>query len=181
MKPTEVLMAEHRVIERVLNVLDRACKKLEQGEQVDPQIFADAVDFARNYADKLHHGKEEGQLFPLMQERGGEGGLIQVLLSDHVDGRNYVQGMSQALERYKQGDQAAKGALINNALSYIDLLRGHIEREDSSAFVQADEIFDAQDQQALSGEFERVDSELFAPGEIERYVALAEKLERAVS
>ena len=58
--PTDVLKAEHRVIERVL---DAAETMIDQPE-IDRDFFEKAMDFFRNFADGCHHAKEEDLLFP---------------------------------------------------------------------------------------------------------------------
>jgi hemerythrin-like domain-containing protein len=70
MKATEILMDEHRVIERVLTALERAAERLEQGGKLDPGFFVDATDFIRGFADGCHHQKEEGVLFKAMTAAG---------------------------------------------------------------------------------------------------------------
>ncbi len=60
MGATEELMTEHRAIERMLAVLEVAAQRLEGGQRVRPGMLREAVDFVQNFADKCHHGKEEG-------------------------------------------------------------------------------------------------------------------------
>ena len=82
-------MNEHRVIERVIAVLRQATDALEAGKPVPPQVFNNAIDFIRNFADTCHHAKEEGVLFASMEARGfpRQGGPIQVMLLEHEEGR----------------------------------------------------------------------------------------------
>src|SRR5450756_440878 len=63
MKATEVLMQEHRVIERVLDALETAANHLDRGHPVRPGLFLEAADFIAGFADGCHHRKEEGVLF----------------------------------------------------------------------------------------------------------------------
>ncbi|MGE5602975.1 MAG: hemerythrin domain-containing protein, partial [Nitrososphaerales archaeon] len=63
MQATDILMEEHRVIERVLTSLERAAVRLDNGEAVRPGFFVDAADFVKGFADGCHHKKEEGVLF----------------------------------------------------------------------------------------------------------------------
>ena len=59
MKPIGPLMIEHRLIERIVDLLKRNLVKIKETTQVS-YIFIDAaVDFFRTYADRTHHGKEE--------------------------------------------------------------------------------------------------------------------------
>ena len=70
MSATEELKTEHLAIERMLAVLEASCQRLEAGQRVRPDVFREAVDFVQNFADRCHHGKEEENLFPRLQERG---------------------------------------------------------------------------------------------------------------
>ena len=109
MRPTEDLMNEHRVIERMLVVLSGACDRMEAGKEVERELFVSAADFFKNFADKCHHGKEEKLLFERMQARGlsGEVGPIAVMLREHQDGRAHVRKISEfsaAKESKKRND-----------------------------------------------------------------------------
>ena len=78
-------MAEHRVIERVIQALENAAQCLEGGRDVRPGFFVDAADFIAGFADGCHHRKEEGVLFKAMIENGVpvHGGPVAVMLYEH--------------------------------------------------------------------------------------------------
>jgi hemerythrin-like domain-containing protein len=63
MLPVEVLISEHRLIEQMISLLEKEIKRIEASEKVEPKFIFVLVDFLRNYADRYHHGKEEGILF----------------------------------------------------------------------------------------------------------------------
>ncbi|MCK5562617.1 hemerythrin domain-containing protein [Candidatus Bathyarchaeota archaeon] len=128
----EILKEEHRVIKRMLTILNVACEKLEKDEEVSTEIFRKAIDFIRVFADQCHHGKEEETLFPLVEQRGipREGGPTGVMRMEHEQGRNFVKALADAVERYDQGDRNAKAAIIENARGYTQLLAQHIPKED---------------------------------------------------
>ncbi len=54
MKATDVLKHEHRIIERMLEVLEKACGKLERGEEVSVSLFKEGVTFVRVFADQRY-------------------------------------------------------------------------------------------------------------------------------
>ncbi|MGC8579792.1 MAG: hemerythrin domain-containing protein, partial [bacterium] len=70
MKATDMLMHEHRIIERMLNVLSNFSISLENKKRVSPESLKMCVDFIKTFADTCHHHKEEGVLFAKMQEHG---------------------------------------------------------------------------------------------------------------
>ncbi len=57
MRPTEILMQEHRVIEQVLNCLEIIAQRAEADSKLDTDSANQAIDFLRNFADRCHHGK----------------------------------------------------------------------------------------------------------------------------
>src|SRR5262245_60786760 len=101
MKATDILMDEHRVIEQVLNCLEKLADRCEAGETLDNTSASEALPFFRNFADRCHHGKEEGHLFPLLEARGfsRQGGPTGVMLHEHEEGRGLLTAMARAVER----------------------------------------------------------------------------------
>jgi len=63
MQPVEILISEHRLIEQMVSLLEKEIEKTTSAGKVDPNFLVAVVDFFRTYADKYHHGKEEGILF----------------------------------------------------------------------------------------------------------------------
>ena len=74
-KATEALKHDHRIIEKVLTVLEKVS---QNPREASLDKWEKAIDFIRNFADKCHHLKEEKILFPAMEEHGiaREGGPI---------------------------------------------------------------------------------------------------------
>lgn len=172
MKPTEILSAEHRVIEQVLNCLEKMATQAEKTGTLDKASATDAVNFFRTFADQCHHGKEEAHLFPAMEAKGfpRNGGPTGVMLHEHEDGRNFVRGMAAAIEK------EAVPAFVENARGFIGLLRQHIEKEDHCLFSMADQAFDDTDQCRLLEAFERVEHDHMGAGTHEKFLKLADSL-----
>ncbi|MFQ5891618.1 MAG: hemerythrin domain-containing protein [Candidatus Methanofastidiosia archaeon] len=161
MKPTEQLKEEHEAIKLMLRILEMICKKLESGEEINPEHLSKILEFIKIFADKCHHGKEEDLLFPAMEKVGipKEGGPIGVMLLEHDEGRDYIKGMSEAVAKYKTGDGKAFPKIVENARKYITLLTQHIDKEDNILYPMADMHLLKEKQEELLSEFERVERE----------------------
>ncbi|HEU4759885.1 MAG TPA: hemerythrin domain-containing protein [Dehalococcoidia bacterium] len=183
MGATEELVTEHRAIERMLAVLEAAAQRLEAAQRVRPNLFREAADFVRNFADRCHHGKEEENLFPRLEQRGvpSGGGPIGVMLFEHEEGRGFIGAIEAAIPAYERGDPAAGRAIAENALAYVELLRGHIWKEENVLFPMADQVLSAEDQDDLTERFERVETEVMGQGVHERYHELLDALEREMA
>lgn len=178
MKATDILMEEHNVIKRVLNALDVAAGRVEQGQTVRPGFFIDAADFIRGFADGCHHKKEEGVLFQAMAAHGvpSENGPIGVMLAEHEQGRAYTRAMREAAQRLQTGDESARSILAGSARNYVTLLRQHIHKEDAILFPMANQVIPLDQQDQVAEGFERVEHEETGAGIHEKYLALAERL-----
>lgn len=178
MKPTELLSAEHRVIEQVLDCLAGIVAKCRKEGRLDAQPARDAVDFFRTFADRCHHAKEEAHLFPAMEAKGfsREAGPTGVMLHEHELGRSHVRAMAAAIDAAAAGDREAVARFSNHALAYIDLLREHIQKEDHCLFAMADQAFDEEDQQRLIEIFDKVESEEMGEGTHQKYLKIADEL-----
>jgi len=179
MEATQILMAEHRIIERVILALETAAGRLEQDPKFRAGFFIDTADFIKGFADGCHHRKEEGALFPAIAANGVpvEGGPIGVMLSEHEQGRLLTRAMRQAAERLAAGDLSAKTKIIHNARSYAVLLRQHIQKEDQVLFPMAERVIPLEQQNLVAQDFERVEHEETGEGIHEKYLALANQLE----
>ncbi|HMR97806.1 MAG TPA: hemerythrin domain-containing protein [Anaerolineales bacterium] len=174
MQTTDILMSEHRVIEKVLNALESAANRLEAGGDIPMDFFLKAADFIRNFADGTHHQKEEGILFTALEEHGlpKDADPVSVFMDEHVEGRRLTKGMVDCAERITAGDTSAKSKLVQHAQDYAALLREHIQKEDNVLFPMADNIL-AEEETKLLKDFNRADDER---GTGEKYLKIAEEL-----
>jgi len=178
MEPIKRLMDEHRVIEHAIDILDRIVTMIEEGKKVDTSDIRNIIDFIRTFADKCHHGKEEGIFFPRMVEKGvpKEGGPIGVMLEEHEIGRDAVRRMQRAVELIEEGKEDAKKDFIRAALDYITLLRNHIDKEDNVLFPIAKNLFSSEEIESIMSEFDRVEREDIGEGVHEKYEELIHSL-----
>jgi len=127
--PAGPLMAEHRVIERMLTVLERQLVVIAETGRVDPVIIDTATDFIRTYADRCHHGKEEDILFRRLADKPLDDALARVmqgLIDDHVRGRSMTRGLIEANDRYRHGDTSALSAIESCVRHLVEFYPVHI-------------------------------------------------------
>jgi hemerythrin-like domain-containing protein len=176
-KATELLSDEHRVIERVLAVLQKLTTRPVENSL---DCWRKALDFFSHFADQCHHFKEEQVLFPAMEEHGipREGGPIGMMLMEHEEGRGHVRSMLAALTLAEARNEAAKDTLLENARAYLRLLREHIQKEDEILFRIADDVIPPYEQKELLRSFEQHEAKEMGTGVHEKYLKLVEELER---
>jgi hemerythrin-like domain-containing protein len=182
MDPTDVLMEEHRVIERLLAVVGHAADRLEDGDAIRPEAFIEAAEVIKGFADGCHHRKEEGVLFPAMQEAGvpNQGGPIGVMLAEHEEGRSLTRAMREAAEHLLGGDRSSVSGVVQNARGYVALLRQHIRKEDTVLFPMANRVVRGEKRSAMADAFEGIQRQETGEGMHQKYLAMIEALEREI-
>ncbi len=178
MRPTEVLMQEHRVIEQVLDCLEIMAQRGETDGELDLESANQAVDFFQNFSDRCHHGKEEDCLFPLLEKKGfsPEEGPTGVMRQEHEAGRQHVREMAKAIAAVAAGDSSATTEFTTHAKAFVLLLREHIQKEDQCLFQMADKALSEQDQLQLMDSFAHVEHDDMGPETHQKYLDIAIKL-----
>ncbi len=170
------LMIEHRLIERMIAVIKRMLHKIEKEKSVDPLMVDEMIDFIRMYADKTHHGKEEGILFEALGKKDlseKDQVLMEALIKEHIVGRQTTQKLMEANQKYRNGDKSALSEIISNLDLLVDFYPKHIEKEDKLFFPLARNYFSEQEDQAMLGEFWDFDRKMIH----EKYKSVIETFE----
>ncbi|MBJ6724209.1 hemerythrin domain-containing protein [Geomesophilobacter sediminis] len=156
------LVHEHRLILRMLTLLERNANLLAQGEFGDYRFFIDGVDFIRNYADRFHHAKEEDVLFVALVANGmpREHSPVAAMLMEHDQGRAYVKAMCEAAARALDGEAGQEAAITENALGYVALLRDHIAKEDDILYPLAERVLPEEVRPAMVEAYHKADGSI---------------------
>ena len=180
---TEILMEEHRVIERVLTALEKAANHLSAGQEIPAEFFIKAADFVKGFADGCHHQKEEGILFEALVANGMSKGAgpVAVMLAEHEQGRQFTRAMRTGAERLQSGDQTAISQITQNALNYVVLLRQHIQKEDRILFPMANRTIPVEQHEKITQAFDHFEHEETGEGIHEKYLGIALELENIVT
>lgn len=175
MEPIGPLMHEHRLIERMIEVLDQEATRLEQGNTPDLPLLFKAVEFIRVYADQCHHGKEEDILFRDLEgkELSSEHKyMLRELVEDHKHGRRLVGELEERAAAFAQGgDPSAVAETLRKLTSFYP---EHIEKEDKHFFFPVLEYLSEQERQDQLNEFDELERGLLH----ERYGSMVSSLER---
>lgn len=175
-RPSQDLMQEHEAILIALNVIEEISERVRQDKEVEYKDIKEMIRFLRVFADECHHGKEELYLFPALEEIGvqNEGGPIGIMLAHHKKGRELVNKMELSLEN----NSISKDAFVESASDYVNLLREHIEKENTLTFPFTDANLPESKQDELMSDFERLEKKVIGDGVHEELHALLEEFSR---
>lgn len=166
MKCTDILIQEHRIILRALEVLDKMAARTERGQPVEPEDVETLVRFLRTFADEHHQMKEESALFPeLMRTTLANDGRLRQMAFEHDQERSLVEGLEEAL-RTRSGPD-----FVHFANWLATLIRTHIYKEDNI-------LFEIAERSLSTEQDEHITAELKSFPEDRGVIAALEQLER---
>ena len=160
MMPIGPLMIEHRLIERMIDVMKEELLLIEKEKKADPEFIEMAVDFIRTYADRCHHGKEEDILFRdlgVKKLTDDHRRTMEELVEEHTWGRKMTARLVEANTRYVQGNKEALSAIMDCIKTLIEFYPKHIEKEDKHFFYPCMDYFTKAEQDQMLSEFYEFD------------------------
>jgi hemerythrin-like domain-containing protein len=128
--PIEVLLAEHGTILQVLDRVERESRRLEQAGLLREAFWHDVLRFHDEFDARLHHGKEEGLLFPVLEQNGWrpDAGPTAILRDEHRRAAHLRERLDGALRSRDRSRLAAAAA------GYLDHQRAHLLKENQLLF-----------------------------------------------
>jgi hemerythrin-like domain-containing protein len=173
-----MLRNEHEIILQALDTTEEIARQVAGGKAVAADTLAGILEFLRLFADRMHHGKEEDLLFPMLETKGlpRQGGPVAVMLHEHDLGRALIRNMVEASEQFSAGAADAAARWAEAAREYAALLRAHIQKENDILFRIAEQVLSPAEQAQLAQAFGKSEVQKLTPGTRERLQDFMQKL-----
>ena len=174
--PIGPLMIEHRLIEKMIGLMNEEITQMKKYNKVNPLFIDIAVDFIRMYADKTHHGKEEDILFRDLKKKDlspNHSKIMEDLVEEHVWARNMVSKLVDAKNQYEKGNVEVVEKIIAVMSELTKFYPKHIEKEDKHFFIPVMKYFTQEEQDEMLEEFWEFDKTLIH----EKYKKVVESLQ----
>lgn len=178
--PVGPLMIEHRLIERMIAILDKHVKSADEDNPIDLDLITQGTEFLRYYADHCHHGKEEEYLFKALEQKElavKHQRILNELIEEHGIARATVKNLVLATERASRGDINAYQDIAKLIEEIATLYPPHIEKEDKAFFLPIMSYFSQAEKDAMLQQFAQFDQGLIH----EHYRLLVDSLESSPS
>lgn len=177
MKPIGPLMWEHRIIERMVKILEKELKQIKKTDTVNTNLLLAGVDFFKTYADRTHHGKEEDILFRDLATKElspAHKKIMDNLVDDHVLARKTVRTLLDASGSFAHGKTQSLKDIISALETLVALYPRHIFTEDTEFFYPCMEYFNREEQDSMLQEFYEFDKKMIH----EKYTKMVDDLEK---
>jgi hemerythrin-like domain-containing protein len=177
MEPIGVLMKEHRLIERMLRLLETECNDMKKTKKINTDFLKGSIEFFQMYADKNHHSKEEEILFFALDKKKmnfEHRRIMSKLIEDHKTARITLNALNLAANRYSLNDKNVYSEIVFSIDRLLTLYPKHIELEDKHFFYPAMTYFTEEERNQMLEEFFEFDAHF----DHERYQRMVEEYER---
>jgi len=180
MRPAlRVLAREHLALRAVGRILAMEAAILAAGGRAEIDLMESIVEYLDAFPNRIHHPKEEYQIFLRMRLRAAEKCTVLLgrLLADHQKETENVAALAAALRDYRAGAAPAAARLADIAGNYAKFLDRHIDLEDDEAFPLAEQVLTEEDWRAVDAAFAANDDPLAGDTAAEgRFAALHRRI-----
>jgi len=179
----KILEAEHRLMLEVADAAEKECDHVQATGAVRASLVGDMLGFFRYFCDGLHDPKEDGLLFSRCHKRGmtDDDEPLEQMIGEHEWCAGQLDRLQTKLKELPDGDRDAALAYAAELRDYIEIIRCHIEVEESLFFDTAQHYLTESDRRQLTEEFESVHYDEVEEGVEQYWEALAHKLLAAES
>jgi hemerythrin-like domain-containing protein len=125
MKCTELLIQDHAMLRRALDIVNEMLAKLERGDRIEIADVAAVLKFLRLFGDQYHQTMEEQVLFPALLRAAPHEASLRQLMVEHNDERTLVAEIEDALISKRAT------SFFYGSRRLTSLLRSHCDREEA--------------------------------------------------
>lgn len=169
--PTEDLMREHGLLDRILLIYEFYLGQIHQLKPIDLALLTESTQIIRSFIEEYHEPMEEKYIFAPLLEKKIEVELITELIVQHkvsklITGKifTYVaQSNIPKIDYYIR--------------MFLHMYRAHESREDTVIFNKFREMTPPARMAELGDEFERSETEKFGPDGYERILQRVNQIE----
>ncbi|HSW75576.1 MAG TPA: hemerythrin domain-containing protein [Candidatus Saccharimonadales bacterium] len=184
MGPTEDLMREHGLLNRILLIYEECMKRIDNNIDFSLKDLEQAAYLVKSFIHDYHEKLEEDYIFSLFEKHKKEVRLVKTLKNQHVKGRAVTAELLR-LVRLQDLNQNSNCLSIQDAAAikklmkkFIVMYRPHEAREDTVLFPQVRELISEEEFEKLGDMFEDTEHELFGHDGFDGLIAQVKKIEK---
>jgi hemerythrin-like domain-containing protein len=159
--PTEDLMREHGLLNRILLIYQDIYGKLLNNEEYDPALLDNSAGIIRNFVEEYHEKLEEDHLFPRFEKAHLLVDLVNVLRQQHEAGRQITAHILQFGKSARMDEADDRHKLASLIEAFIRMYRPHEAREDTVLFPALHTIVGDEEYAEMGERFESMEHKLF--------------------
>jgi hemerythrin-like domain-containing protein len=170
--------AEHVNFARLLDLLEEQVATFHRGERPNYDLMGTILYYMRNFADRVHHPREDVAYARLVERDPGMQLVVNRLLQEHrviaTAGEELLNRLNEA-----EGDVVSPRAALEAATAtYLVYYRNHLSTEERDVMPRAAQLLTQDDWEAVAATVSASPDPLFGDNVQERFGALRRQIAR---
>ena len=123
---------DHISISRVLFIMEQEFYKLKEDVDADIGLIEDCMHYLVDYADVVHHPKEDAMMDCIKDESDELRELVAEINMQHESIARMSGALYEKVQAAAQGEFIEKQGLVEEGLNFVRMQRAHIRLEEGS-------------------------------------------------
>ena len=174
----EILLDEHRNIEKLLHVLEQELKIFDRGESPDYEILQAIIDYFQDYPESYHHPKEDVVFEKLELRDPAATRQIGDTKAEHQVETDRLRQFARAIEDVLAGRELLRQTFHNVVRDFIDHQRQHMAKEERLLFPSAVKALRPEDWVEINAQLNTRKDPLFDDSTEKKFHALQQTIMR---
>jgi len=152
---------DHVNMARILKLISSEVDALVAEEPRDLEVLDDAMRYMINYADKMHHPKED-VMFRRLQEVAPETReLVEELFEEHLEITAKGSAFHELVLAVEYGDFVLRKEIVEKGKEYVQTLYSHMRKEEENLLRTALKLTESNSDIDLGVEADELEDPLF--------------------
>ena len=174
----ELLRAEHRDIEQLLNVLEGELEVFERRERPDYEVIQTIISYFQDYPDCCHHPKEDMIFDKLKARDSPKAKGIGDVEAEHRRETERLDRVAKVVRHILLDREILRETFSTVVRDFIDHQRVHMALEERTLFPAAANALRPQDWQEIDSKWNDKTETLFNVAMEEKYRSLRDRILR---
>ena len=157
----QILLEEHRNIDKLLLVLEHELEVFDRSEEPDYEILRAVIEYFQDYPENCHHPKEDVVFEKLKLRDPAAAARIGDAEADHKIETQRLRRLVEAVEEILAGREFLRQTFHDVAFDFINHQRQHMDKEERLLFPAAVQRLRPEDWAAIDARLEDRKDPLF--------------------
>ena len=155
----DLLMNEHRFIEKMINLMREEIKCIQKTGCADTAFIDTSADFIETYVHQTHHEKETLLFHGLSRKAMSEEDFMMMtdLIKEHDTENKIIEELINIKAAYENGNQCFLPLIVDKLNAIVLFYPQHIKKEENIFFPCSEKYFNQDELQTMLNVFRDFD------------------------
>lgn len=149
----EQIHQDHISAAKILDLIEKEVDKARNEHTPDLELLEDAMRYMVNYADLIHHPKEDSMFARLVRNDPDVAGKVETLREEHRMLAASSTAFLDIVKAAQSGEFILREEVVKRGTEYVDALRAHMDTEEQDFLERAKASLTKKDLEEIDAEY----------------------------